>query len=132
MSLLVEQSAPLYPPYYRDRSAVRTIVKSQMFLAVVFPKVGNFGHDVETQKRKRLSMLSGRRATSTSLYTRTVALMSEERQIEQVWGRTRPCWADAAQVFNLAAQFCTKLHSQEDISMIHNGLWLYRFFLNIQ
>jgi integrase len=40
-------------------------------------------------------------------------------------GESQALWADFAQFFSLAAQFCTKLRSQEDISIIHYGLWLY-------
>jgi hypothetical protein len=44
--------------------------------------------------------------------------------LSECGGVTRHYWADSAQVFSLAAQFCTKLRSQEDISMIHYELWL--------
>jgi hypothetical protein len=51
MSLLVEQSAPLYLPFHWDRSAVWTI-KSQMGLEAVIPKLRNSArvsepHDAE-------------------------------------------------------------------------------------
>jgi hypothetical protein len=49
-------------------------------------------------------------------------------KVEQVRGRTRHGWADSVQVFNLAAQACTKLPSQVGISMTHYGLWLYQCF----
>jgi hypothetical protein len=41
MSLLVEQSAPLYPPYHWDRSPAQTI-KRQVVFEVVFSKDGDF------------------------------------------------------------------------------------------